>query len=184
MKRQVIMNVPLDTKLQKSIKNKFVVLAKSKLLRRSAASKKLLLGKIGRQESVNKVSVLDFEKRNICNRLLLERLDAEMRQKQKVEAKKAQADAARKASEERARAIRRNAQETRSSVFAAARQGQSDKVKKGIWEQAVDAAGGEIKPGCAAFVTVPPQDPQETLLHIAVTMNDLQLFEWLDSHSG
>lgn len=117
------------------------------------------------------------------NILFTERLDAELRQKQKVEAKKAQAEAARKSSEERAKAILRSAQETRSSIFTAARKGDSGKVKKGIWEQGVDAAGGEIKAGCAAFVKVPPQDPQETLLHIAVTNNDLDLVKWLDSHS-
>ena len=70
----------------------------------------------------------------------------------------------------------------RSSVFSAARAGHSDKVKKGIWEAAVDAAGGETKPGCATYVKVAPKDPNETLLHIATRHGDLDLVEWLDSH--
>jgi hypothetical protein len=113
---------------------------------------------------------------------LLERIEAELRQKSKMEAKKAQVDAARRSSEEKARALLQKAQETRSSVFSAARAGHSDKVKKGIWEAAVDAAGGEIKPGCATYVKVAPKDPNETLLHIATRHGDLDLVGWLDSH--
>ncbi|KAF8969839.1 hypothetical protein BDZ97DRAFT_1914962 [Flammula alnicola] len=113
-----------------------------------------------------------------------ERLEAEQRQKSKIEAKKAQAEAARRSSEERAKEIQRKAQETRSSVFAAARRGESEKVKKGVWENAVDAAGGEIKSGCSTFVKNKPQDLQETLLHIATKNGDLDLVKWLDSHSA
>jgi len=36
------------------------------------------------------------------------------------------------------------AQTKRSQVFANARKGNSETVKKGIWEDCVDAAGGEI----------------------------------------
>jgi len=114
---------------------------------------------------------------------LLERIEAEQRQKSKVEAKKAQVEAARRSSEEKTRALLLKAQETRSSVFSAARVGHSDKVKKGIWEAAVDAAGGEIKPGCATYVKVAPKDSNETLLHIATRHGDLDLVRWLDSHS-
>lgn len=114
---------------------------------------------------------------------LPERLEAEKRQKQKVEEKKAKAAAARKSSEDRAQQILRKAQSTRSSVFAAARQNKPDIVRKGIWEDGVDAAGGEIKPSCSQFIKSPPADPQETLLHIAIRNNDLELVQWLDSHS-
>lgn len=112
-----------------------------------------------------------------------ERLKAEERQKKKVEAKKAQLEANRKSSEERTKEILRSAQNIRSSVFSAARKGQSDLVKKGVWEDGIDAAGGEIKPGCSTFVNSTPSDLQETLLHIATKNGDLGLVKWLDSHS-
>jgi len=112
----------------------------------------------------------------------LERLEAEKRQKSKIEAKKAQAEAVRKSSEERAKLLLQRAQTIRSSVFAAAREGNSAKVKKGIWEDAVDAAGGEVKQGSAEFVKDHPQDARETLLHIASTNGDIELVKWLDSH--
>lgn len=112
-----------------------------------------------------------------------ERLDAENRHKAKVQAKKAQADAVRKSSEARAREIRRAAQEARTFVFAAARNGEAEEVKKYIWDDAVDTAGGEVKPGCSDFVKSQPGDPLETLLHIATKFGNLDLVQWLDSHS-
>ena len=77
----------------------------------------------------------------------------------------------------------KKAQEIRSAVFDAARKGNPESVKKGIWADGVDAAGGEIKPGCANFVKNPPEDPMETLMHISATKGDLDLIKWLDSHS-
>ena len=77
----------------------------------------------------------------------------------------------------------KKAQEIRSAVFDAARKGDPECVKKGIRENGVDAAGGEIKPGCADFVKTPPEDPMETLMHISTTKGDLDLIKWLDSHS-
>ena len=113
----------------------------------------------------------------------VERLEVEKRQKDKIESKKVQANAARRFAEDKAREILREAQDARSVVFAAARAGEADKVKKGIWENSVDAAGGEIKPNCAAFVRNKPEDLYETLLHIATKNNDINLIKWLDSHS-
>ena len=113
---------------------------------------------------------------------MLERFEAEKRQRNKIEAKKAQAEAVRKSSEERAKLLLQRAQTIRSSVFAAAREGHSEKVKKGIWEDGVDAAGGEIKHGSAEFVKDHPRDAKETLLHIASTSGDFELVKWLDSH--
>ncbi len=64
-------------------------------------------------------------------------------------------------------------QSRRSQVFAAARLGQEEVVKAGIWESGVDAAGPEnSSPGF-----------KETLLHIAVSKNSLSLVSWLDAHS-
>ena len=113
---------------------------------------------------------------------MLERLEAEKRQKIKIESKKAQAEAVRKSSEERAKLLLQEAQTIRSSVFAAAREGNAAKVKKGIWEDAVDAAGGEVKNGSANFVNDHPADAKETLLHIASASGDFELVKWLDSH--
>ena len=114
--------------------------------------------------------------------MILERLEAEKRQKNKIEAKKARAEAVRKSSEEKAKLLLQEAQTMRSSVFAAARAGNAAKVKKGIWENAVDAAGGEVKNGSADFVKVHPVDGKETLLHIASSSGDFELVKWLDSH--
>ena len=109
-------------------------------------------------------------------------MQAEKRQKCKIEAKKAQAEAVRRSSEERAKLLLQQAQTIRSSIFAAAREGNSAKVKKGIWEDAVDAAGGEVKHGSAKFVKDHPRDAKETLMHIASASGDFELVKWLDSH--
>lgn len=101
-----------------------------------------------------------------------------------MEEKKARADAERKKSEQAARKRMQNSQTTRSAVFAAARAGHTEKVKKGIWEDSVDAAGGEVRDGCQEFVKSPPKDPKEALLHIVAKTGDLNLVEWLDSHSA
>ncbi|KAF4615025.1 hypothetical protein D9613_002692 [Agrocybe pediades] len=113
-----------------------------------------------------------------------DRLDAEERQKRKAEEKKAQAEAERKSAEERAKEILRKAQETRTSVFAAAREGDAEKVKQGIWEVNVDAAGGEVRSGCEPYVKDFPSDASETLLHIAAQKGDADLVQWLDSHGA
>jgi hypothetical protein len=109
-------------------------------------------------------------------------LEAEKRQKNKIETKRAQAEAVRKSSEERARLLLQEAQTIRSFVFAAAREGNAEQVKKGIWEDAVDAAGGEVKNESANFVKDHPVDAKETLLHIASASGDFELVKWLDSH--
>jgi hypothetical protein len=72
---------------------------------------------------------------------------------------------------------------TRSAIFAAARAGYAEKVMTGIWENGMDAAGGEIRPGCEDFVQSSPQDLKQTLLHIATKHGDGSLVEWLDTHS-
>ena len=100
-----------------------------------------------------------------------------------MEAKKAQAEAQRSKAEATARTLQQQAQTKRSAVFSAARAGKQDKVKTGVWEDGVDAAGGEAKVGCDAFMKTKPNDPQETLLHIAARNGDKELVEWLDAHS-
>lgn len=111
-------------------------------------------------------------------------MEAEIRRKQKSQRKKAQAEANRKSSEERTRVLMKKAQENRSAVFDAARKGEGERVKRGIQQDGVDAAGGEIKPGCVDFVKTFPEDPMETLMHISATKGDLDLIKWLDSHSA
>ncbi|KAJ7219483.1 DnaJ-domain-containing protein [Mycena pura] len=113
-----------------------------------------------------------------------EREAAEERQKAKVEAKKANAQAHRSKAEAAARAAQQQLQIKRSSVFSAARAGKHDKVKAGVWAESVDAAGGEVKAGCEVFVKNKPNDPQETLLHIAARNGDKELVSWLDTHGA
>lgn len=114
---------------------------------------------------------------------ILERKEAEKRQKLKASNKKAQAEVERKNAQNTARLQAQRVQALRSEVFAAARSGDFAKVKKGVWENNVDAAGGEIKKGAEEFVSRPPADPLETLMHIAASRGDADLVEWLHSHS-
>lgn len=113
-----------------------------------------------------------------------ERKEAAERQQAKAASKKAESLAARKRAAETAEAQQRRVQTTRSEAFSAARKGDVVKVKKAVWEENVDATGGESKPGCEAYVKRPPEDPKETLLHIATRRGDADLVEWLDAHSA
>lgn len=56
-------------------------------------------------------------------------------------------------------------------------------MRKAVWEDGVDAAGGEVKPGMEEFLQAPPNDSRQTLLHLAVVHGDVGLVEWLDRHS-
>ena len=56
-------------------------------------------------------------------------------------------------------------------------------MKKGIWEDNVDAAGGEVKKGSEEFVSKMPADSLETLMHIAASIGDADFVQWLDDHS-
>jgi hypothetical protein len=113
----------------------------------------------------------------------IERREAEQRQKIKKANRKGEAEASRKKAECAARMQQQRGQALRSATFAAARAGDAKRVKKGVYEDNVDAAGGEVKKGCEEFVTIPPTDPKETLMHIAVKNGDADLVEWLDAHS-
>ncbi|KAJ7581156.1 hypothetical protein C8J56DRAFT_959247 [Mycena floridula] len=99
-----------------------------------------------------------------------ERLEAEERQKAKVEEKKNQAAVKKRKEEQAVRDQLQKSQTLRSAVFASARAGKAEFVKKGVWEDDVDAAGGEVKVGCDEYVKARPADPRETLLHIAAKM--------------
>lgn len=111
------------------------------------------------------------------------RREAEQRKRNKTSAKKAAAEASRKTAEEKVRSQREQAQAKRSKIFAAARRNDAAAVQKGVWEEEVDAAGGEIRKGAEDLVEVPPADPKETLTHIAAGHGNLDLVQWLDSHS-
>lgn len=114
--------------------------------------------------------------------ILAERQAAADRREQKNLSKKEKAEADRKSAAKSARSKQEQLQTLRSSVFASARKGEAEKVKKGIWEGQVDAAGGEVRDGCEDFVQTKPHDPPETLMHIAAMQGDKELVEWLDSH--
>ncbi|PIL23961.1 hypothetical protein GSI_13712 [Ganoderma sinense ZZ0214-1] len=114
----------------------------------------------------------------------LERREAQKRQRVKASAKKASAEASRKTAEEKARAQQEQMQTLRSQIFAAARKGDAATVRKGVWEQNVDAAGGEMLKGYDASVKSRPTDTQETLMHIAARNGDLDLVECLGKYSA
>ncbi|KAK0484024.1 hypothetical protein IW261DRAFT_1606085 [Armillaria novae-zelandiae] len=109
---------------------------------------------------------------------------AEQRRREKHKGKKTKAAARRRQAKQAIRAHLQKAQALRSAFFAAARESNTTKVKAGIWEEDVDAAGGEIKRDCERFVSQKPKDPQETLLHIAVLKGDHELVVWLDAHNA
>jgi len=110
--------------------------------------------------------------------------DAATRKKEKAERKREKA----KQDRQSAAKVLASQQETmhalRSKVFTAARNGDAEAVKRGVWEQDVDPSGGEIKSGCDHLVRQKPKDPQETLLHIAARLGNRDLLEWLGSHSA
>ncbi|KAG8907400.1 hypothetical protein FRB99_004425 [Tulasnella sp. 403] len=102
------------------------------------------------------------------------------------ESRKATAEANRVASEKKAREALERRQKTRSDVFEAARRGDDDAVRKGIWESNVDAAGGEALKGGDDLIANKADnwDPLETLLHIAVSRGGLALVQWLVDHNA
>ena len=109
--------------------------------------------------------------------------DAATRKKEKAERKRAKAKQDRQSAAKVLASQQEKMQALRSKVFTAARNGDADAVKKGVWEQDVDPSGGEIKPGCEHLVRQKPTDPQETLLHISARLGNRGLLEWLGSHS-
>lgn len=115
---------------------------------------------------------------------LSERREAEQRQRVKNTEKKAKAEASRKSAEQRAQAQQQQQQVRRSEVFAAARRNDAAAVKKGVYEDDVDATGGEFRKNSdlGGFAKNHPRDAKETLLHIAASNGDLDLIEWLGSH--
>lgn len=109
--------------------------------------------------------------------------DAATRKKEKAERKREKAKQDRQSAAKVLASQQEKIQALRSKVFAAARKGDADTVKKGVWEQDVDPSGGEIKSDCDHLVRQKPTDPQETLLHIAARLGNKDLLEWLGSHS-
>lgn len=101
------------------------------------------------------------------------RAGAERRKKKANKKKQAAAEQQASAATAAANAKSR-AQTLRSAVFAAARAGDAARVKKGVWEDAVDAAGPEEL----------GKGKGETLLHIAAKRGDVELVKWLDEHSA
>ncbi|KAG9318841.1 hypothetical protein JVU11DRAFT_945 [Chiua virens] len=83
-----------------------------------------------------------------------ERKEAEERQRAKAATRKAEAEGRRKKATETAQFQHKRVQTLRSAAFAAARAGEASTVKKAVWEDEVDPAGGEIKMGCENYVAV------------------------------
>jgi len=97
--------------------------------------------------------------------------------------RKAEAEASRKVTAQKVRMQQEKSQYLRSSAFAAARKGDAAAVKKAVWEDGVDAAGGEVKPGLGDMIKIKPEDPMQTFLHIAVVQGNTELVQWLEKHS-
>ena len=71
----------------------------------------------------------------------------------------------------------------RSTLFAAARGGRWDQVKRGICEGNVDANGVEVLTGLEEIIPK-PREPKETLLHLAAKAGVIDIFKWLVKHGG
>lgn len=96
----------------------------------------------------------------------------------------------------------RTAQARRSEVFAAARAGRADLVRKGVWEDNVAAGEPERLPGFVADQDAEKEnvgvgqkgkgkksdkddkESVETLVHIAAKRGDAELVEWLIDHGA
>ncbi|KAF8557302.1 DnaJ-domain-containing protein [Imleria badia] len=113
-----------------------------------------------------------------------ERKEAEERQRAKAASRKAETETQRKKAAQTAQLQQKRVQTLRSATFAAARAADAAKVKKGVWEDEVDPAGGEVKMGCENYVAIQPEDPLQTLSHIVAQNGDADLVEWLDAHSA
>lgn len=156
--------------------------AKNKWPRKDAENKKQQRARREWGENANKVQLIPFFVYHVYACVIPERIAAEERQKAKVLSKKAEALSQRQKAEQTIRLRQQRIQAARSAVFSAARRGDTSQVEKGVWEDEVDAAGGEVKDGCDDFVKDPPQDTQETLMHIAAKRGDQDLVKWLDGH--
>lgn len=102
----------------------------------------------------------------------------------KANKKKAENEERLKKNAEHVKNAKLQAQTKRSHIFTNARKGDSEAVKRGIWEDCVDAAGGEILDAEGLEGFAQPADPKETLLHIAARLGDEILVEWLVDHSA
>jgi len=96
---------------------------------------------------------------------------AQQKQAKKKKEVAAQAKAA-KAATEKASARKAAAVKKRAQVFKAARDGKFDLVKKGVWEDEIDAAGPESEASVE----------KETLLHLVAKKGNTELVSWLLDH--
>jgi hypothetical protein len=107
---------------------------------------------------------------------------------EKKKTKKEQYTKGKQENEDRVKEAKRDSQKKRSKVFERARNGDAAAVKKGVWEDNVDAAGGEPLAGMendASFLGQHGgQVGHETLLHIFAKHGDRQTVEWLLDHSA
>ncbi|EJD34931.1 DnaJ-domain-containing protein [Auricularia subglabra TFB-10046 SS5] len=136
-------------------------------LKREREIREAEAAKLAREEAVRKARVQAEREAEM-------RAGAE-RRKKKASKKKAAAAQSQASAAQAAQTLRERTQAIRSEVFAAARRGDSARVKKGVWEESVDAAGPE---------QLGAGQKGETLLHIAAARGDIDLLEWLDKHNA
>lgn len=114
---------------------------------------------------------------------------AQLKEEKKAK-KKEQYVAGKQVKEDHIKEGKRQSQKKRSDVFRSARNGDSAAVRKGVWEESIDAAGGEPLPGMEDDINFLSQkhegkvDPKETLLHIFARRGDALMVEWLLDHSA
>lgn len=137
-----------------------------------------------KQQRENAMSFANLGPMTQYRSALPEMKDAATRQKEKAKRKREKAKQDHEMAAEVLASQQENRQVLRSKAFAAARNGDADIVKRGVWEQDVDPSGGEIKPGCDHSVRRKPSDPREMLLHVTARHGDKNLLEWLGSHSS
>jgi len=107
---------------------------------------------------------------------------------EKKKTKKERYTKGRQDNEDRVKEAKRDSQKKRSKVFERARNGDAAAVKKGIWEDNVDAAGVEPLAGMESDPSFLGQHgghagQKETLLHIFSRHGDHDTVEWLLDHS-
>jgi hypothetical protein len=125
-------------------------------------------------------------------RLKQQKEEETRREAERIAQKKSKKDGRAKAQQQYKQTVqdtKRASQRKRSEVFKMARSGDAEGVKKAIWEQNVDAAGGEYLVGMKEDPIFAKSwkdadcDLNETLLHIFARSGELDMVKWLIDHS-
>lgn len=132
------------------------------------------------QQQEKKVCILMHQMRELlmCSLQARQTAAARERAENKKEQYQTKKDAARAECDESFKMAR---QKQRSAIFAAARAGRWEQVKRGIRDGSVDADGIEVLAGLEEIVPK-PKEAKETLLHLAAKAGVTDVFKWLVDH--